>query len=357
MATLRKAVLRWYDANRRDLPWRRTRDPYRIWVSEIMLQQTRVAAVLEHYRRWFELFPSVNALAEAHLDDVLAAWSGLGYYRRARMLHQAAKVVANEMKGEMPHTSAELRKLPGVGRYTAAAIASIAFAEPTAVVDGNVERVLRRFTGRELAGEELWQTAQQWLEQDQSRCVPPLRLAQGRVDRERRDTGGATLEGMNGAPGNDAGDWNQAMMELGATVCTPVNPQCNACPLRKWCAGSKAAQLGAKPSAAKSSARKRKVVARAMVRRGDEVYLLQRAADAKKMAAMWELPEIPHDVDAKPLLTVRHSITDTDYLVHVYERKTKGDGGGKWFGHADLHRLALTGLTRKVLRKVGVLAR
>jgi A/G-specific adenine glycosylase len=319
LPTLRRAVLRWYKASLRDLPWRRTRDPYRIWVSEIMLQQTRVAAVLEHYRRWFELFPDVNALAAARLDDVLAAWSGLGYYRRARMLHDAAKVVAHEMNGTLPPTSVELRKLPGVGRYTAAAIASIAFGERAAVVDGNVERVLARFYGRELSPEENWHTAQTWLQV------------------------------------NHPGDWNQAMMELGATVCTPLNQQCKQCPLKKWCAGTKAAQSGAKSAAENSSARKGRVVARALMSRGDEVYLVQRAADAKKMAGMWELPESEHDPDEKPLLSVRHSITDTDYVVHVYARKAKSLGGGRWFGAAVLDRLALTGLTRKVLRKVEIL--
>ena len=140
----RSALLRWYDANKRDLPWRRTRDPFRIWVSEIMLQQTRVAAVLDHYRRFFQQFPTVAALAKAREQHVLTAWSGLGYYRRARMLHRAAKELAHDRRGPIPKTSAELQELPGIGRYTAAAIASIAFREPVAVVDGNVKRVLAR---------------------------------------------------------------------------------------------------------------------------------------------------------------------------------------------------------------------
>src|SRR5689334_7754786 len=129
----RSVLLRWYDANKRDLPWRRTRDPYRIWVSEIMLQQTRVAAVLDHYRRFIRLFPTISALAKARQQQVLAAWSGLGYYRRARMLHQAAKELA-EKRGRMPRTLAQLQELPGIGRYTAAAISSIAFGEAAAVV-------------------------------------------------------------------------------------------------------------------------------------------------------------------------------------------------------------------------------
>src|SRR3954454_9751140 len=147
MRQLRSALLRWYDANRRDLPWRRTRDPYRIWVSEIMLQQTRVAAVLEHYRLFLGAFPTVEALAAASEPEVLALWSGLGYYRRARMLYRAAKRVAEDCAGVMPRTAEGLLTLPGVGAYTAAAVASIAFDEQVAVVDGNVERVLARVAG------------------------------------------------------------------------------------------------------------------------------------------------------------------------------------------------------------------
>ncbi|MGB0049888.1 MAG: hypothetical protein WBP70_20745, partial [Terriglobales bacterium] len=136
----RRALLGWYDQHRRDLPWRETRDPYRIWLSEIMLQQTRVAAVLDHYRIFLERFPNVQALAAATEEAVLAAWSGLGYYRRARMMHQCARQITEQQGGRFPQDSESLRALPGIGRYTAAAIASIAFAEPVAVVDGNVER-------------------------------------------------------------------------------------------------------------------------------------------------------------------------------------------------------------------------
>src|SRR5271163_4413423 len=156
----RRRLLVWYDRHRRDLPWRRNRDPYRVWLSEIMLQQTRVGAVIEHYQAFLRRFPMVEKLAAAREASVLAAWSGLGYYRRARLLHAAAKVVVQELGGKFPATAEEWLELPGIGRYTAAAIASIAFAEPVAVVDGNVERVLQRVSGQRLAGEELWQAAE-----------------------------------------------------------------------------------------------------------------------------------------------------------------------------------------------------
>src|SRR5229473_6174954 len=181
----RQRLLAWYDGNARDLPWRQDRDPYRVWLSEVMLQQTRVGAVLEHYRRFLQRFPTVERLAAAREASVLAAWSGLGYYRRARMLHAAAKKIVSEHTGKFPASAKELRGLPGIGRYTAAAIASIAFGEPAAVVDGNVKRVLGRVVGQNLAGQELWQTAEELLS--------PQR----------------------------PGDFNQAMMELGATVCLP----------------------------------------------------------------------------------------------------------------------------------------
>src|SRR6266850_185110 len=200
LSGLRRALLRWYDQNRRDLPWRRTRDPYRIWLSEIMLQQTRVAAVLEHYRVFLERFPNVRTLAAASESAVLAAWSGLGYYRRARMLRLCAQQVMSEHRGDFPKTSEALQALPGIGRYTAAAIASIAFAEPVAVVDGNVERVLQRLAGRSLASKDMWQRAQSLLSESRP------------------------------------ADFNQAMMELGAMVCTPRQPKCGACPVRKGCA-------------------------------------------------------------------------------------------------------------------------
>ncbi len=196
----RQRLLSWYDRNRRDLPWRRDRDPYRVWLSEIMLQQTRVSAVLEHYRRFLRRFPTVQKLASAREPAVLAAWSGLGYYRRARMMHAAAKAIVKQHGGRFPGGIAELRALPGIGRYTAAAIASIVFDVPAAVVDGNVERVLGRVFGTGLTGEGFWQTAETLL----SRKRP--------------------------------GDFNQAMMELGATVCLPRQPRCSACPVFGLCA-------------------------------------------------------------------------------------------------------------------------
>src|SRR5271166_4147677 len=160
---LRRTLLGWYDQNHRELPWRQSSDPYRVWVSEIMLQQTRVTAVLDHYARFLRRFPTVSALAAAREPSVLAAWSGLGYYHRARRMHQAAKIIMREHQGEFPRTAEAWRGLPGIGRYTAAAIASIAFGEAVAAVDGNVERVLGRVFGRPSA-RNVWQNAEELLD-------------------------------------------------------------------------------------------------------------------------------------------------------------------------------------------------
>lgn len=190
----------WYDAVRRDLPWRRTKDPYAIWVSEVMLQQTQVATVVGYFERWMVRFPTVEALAAADESDVLAAWQGLGYYRRGRLLLQGARwIVAHGM----PTDAAGWTKVPGVGAYTSAAIASIAFGEPVSLVDGNVERVYARLTGSRSTGRALHVAARAW--------------AARNLFRER------------------AGDWNQALMELGATLCTPRKPTCEACPLADRC--------------------------------------------------------------------------------------------------------------------------
>ncbi len=317
--TLRKlsrVLLRWYEQNQRELPWRQDTNPYRVWVSEIMLQQTRVAAVLDHYARFLRRFPTVQALAAAREPSVLAAWSGLGYYHRARRMHQAAKIIVGERQGEFPRTAEAWSELPGVGRYTAAAIASIAFGEAVEAVDGNVERVLGRMFGRPAAGKNVWQSAEELL------------------DRTR------------------PGDFNQAMMELGATICTPRAPQCALCPVKAWCKSRGADDQ--RPQ----TPRKRKQLSYALARKGRAVLLVQRPDTASLMAGMWELPAIPAGLrnGSAPMLQLRHSITDTDYDVTVIavapESALSSEGDARWFAPRQWERLPLTGLTRKVLRRV-----
>jgi A/G-specific adenine glycosylase len=307
----RKRMLAWYDLHQRDLPWRASRNPYRIWLSEIMLQQTRVAAVIQHYQEFLRRFPTVQKLAAAREPSVLAAWSGLGYYRRARMLHAATKVVVRQYGGEFPTTAEAWRALPGIGRYTAAAIASIAFDEPVAVVDGNVERVLQRVAGTRLAGEGLWETANALL------------------DAKR------------------PGDFNQAMMELGAVVCTPRAPACLTCPVVELCATRGELALTTKPAQ-----QKKREIHYALDRRDGEVFLIRRPSDASLMPGMWELPELTGLNGAdNPSFTLRHSITVTDYTVRVWHAAAESRVDGKWIPLERLGKVALTGLARKILRK------
>jgi len=312
---LQQALLGWYDDNRRDLPWRRNADPYRVWVSEIMLQQTRVAAVLDHYARFLQRFPTVQTLAAAREASVLALWSGLGYYHRARRMHQAAKVIASERKGNFPRTAEEWRELPGIGRYTAAAIASIAFGEAVAVVDGNVERVLNRMFGRAEGREAAWQRAEHLL------------------DHER------------------PGDFNQAMMELGATICTPRAPQCLLCPLNAWCKSRGAETVQSR------APRKPEHLCYGLACKNGAVFLVRRPAEASLMAGMWELPSVAESQrdGHKEVAKLRHSITDTDYEVLVVRLSPERlETDGRWFLPKQWERLPLTGLTRKVLRKLPV---
>jgi len=313
---LRRSLLAWYDQNKRDLPWRRSTDPYRVWVSEIMLQQTRVAAVLDHYARFMRRFPTVQSLASARETSVLAAWSGLGYYHRARRMGHAARLIVRELHGKFPRKAEDWAKLPGIGRYTAAAIASIAFGEAVAAVDGNVERVLTRLFGCADGRESSWQRAETVLE------------------RER------------------PGDSNQAMMELGATICTPRAPQCQQCPLNRWCQ-SRGVDV-ARPQAA----RKHEQLCYALVQKGGKVLLTRRPRDASLMAAMWELPPFPESRrNGNPrVMRLRHSIINTDYEVLVFsagrDAAQASQNNLRWFSRRQWERLPLTGLARKVLRRV-----
>jgi A/G-specific adenine glycosylase len=311
----RSNLLAWYDVHRRDLPWRKTRDPYRIWLSEVMLQQTRVAAVMERYHEFLRKFPTIEKLARARESSVLAAWSGLGYYRRARLLHAAAKIVVSRCGAKIPASFTELQSLPSIGRYTAAAIASIAFGEAVAVVDGNVERVLQRVTGKN-ADVDLWRAAEQVL------------------DRKR------------------PGDFNQAMMELGATVCTPRRPACLTCPIRDLCA-----TRGELTSDSKPASQTKREIHYALHHRDQAVFLVRRRRDASLMPGMWELPERVASIsEAKPAFTLRHSITVTNYTVRVWRQALPDDAPGEWIALRRLPVLPLTGLAGKILRQAGLLA-
>lgn len=296
-----KQLLAWYRVHARTLPWRGIRNPYATWLSEIMLQQTRVATVIGRYVEFMERFPTLQALAEAPEDDVLALWSGLGYYRRARMLHRGAQFVQRELGGRLPRRVNDLHTLPGVGEYTAAAIASIAFGESVAVLDGNVERVLLRVLG---LAEDRSAKARARLVAAAQALVP--------ASAKRRDRS------------NPPGDHNQAMMELGATICLPRQPLCLQCPVMNFCR-----TRGEHPTAARDKPQSRLVAhLLALRKRGvmTEVLLMRRSPDASLMPNMLELPPLPMEAIAgrEPALRLRHSITNTSYYVEIFAESAPG---------------------------------
>jgi len=338
IATLRERLLEWYERNARDLPWRRSSDPYAIWVSEIMLQQTRVAVVVDRFKAFLARFPTLTSLALAREEDVLAVWSGLGYYRRARMLQKAARYLVDHCQGKLPSTTVELRLLPGIGAYTAAAIASIAFGEAVAVVDGNVERVLCRLEGWAAGGQAGGAAFKRKIEALAAQLVDPKR----------------------------PGDSNQALMELGATVCLPRNPQCLACP---WFGDCKT--QGEHRTTPRPRMLSQEVAQALSVRTGRdpnpasrEVLLEQRPASLTVMPGLWELPalidsEVPEE---KVLMTIRHAIMQVNYYVRISTVReddvgAKTDVGGerRWVPVGEAAGMPLTGLARKVLARAHIL--
>jgi A/G-specific adenine glycosylase len=301
-----ETLLRWYDRAHRDLPWRRTRDPYAIWLSETMLQQTQVQTVIPYYERFLARFPTVAALAQAELSAVLAHWAGLGYYRRARHLHEAARQMVARHGGRVPATLEELRALPGIGRYTAGAVASIAFDLPAPIVDGNVMRVLARLLAydRDISVPRnldfFWHHAAQLV---------------------GASTGAATR------PRPRCGDFNQAIMEFGATVCTPARPRCDHCPLRGHCAALAQGRQGELPvKAVRKSPSVLRRMALVILRRGTEgveVLLLQRPAGGL-WEQMWEFPTVPEELPdpSRALGFALHEVQSRGNVRHVLSHRT-----------------------------------
>lgn len=322
MRSLSELLIAWYRRNRRELPWRSTRDPYRIWVSEIMLQQTRVAAVIPYYQRFLDRFPAVEALAAATEPELLSLWSGLGYYSRARHLQRAARLVA--AAGKFPESRDELLLLPGIGDYTAAAIASIAFGEPCAVLDGNVLRVMARVKaetgeiGRREVRNRLREAAEEYLD----RRYP--------------------------------GDFNQAVMELGATLCLPREPKCLLCPIREHCRSFRTGRQQELPARAPRAAAERIRRTAYIVRRNGALLLWQRPADSAKLAGFWELPEpeqAPAAFRRERLGAFRHSIVNHSYRFEVWAADLEAAPEGcRWVPIRSLDRFLLSTTARKALR-------
>lgn len=337
----RRALLAWYRRNRRELPWRRDRQPYRVWVAEVMLQQTTVKTVIPYYEAFLRRFPDAAALAAAPEEEVVAAWSGLGYYHRARNLRRAARHLVAHHGGRFPRTLEEALAVPGVGLYTASAVLSIAHGVPLPVVDGNVRRVLGRV--RALRGAR-WQ-----------RDGPYYNVAEEVLDRD------------------SPGDWNQALMELGATVCTPRRPACPACPMRASC---EARALGLQeriPEARRRRAPVDVTVAAALVEREGRVLLVRRA-EGRLLGRMWEVPQTSLEsrglrdlapellarhrlsVEPGPLLArARHAITFRRIRVEAYRARLRREPPAdperyRWVAPSEVASLPISSMTRKVLR-------
>jgi A/G-specific adenine glycosylase len=303
-SALRKRLARWYQRNRRDLPWRRTRDPYAIWISEIMLQQTRVAAVIPHYERFLVRFPDLESLARAAETEVLAQWSGLGYYSRARNLHKTAQTVAR-----FPTDYKSIRELPGIGDYTAAAIASIAFGLPYAVVDGNVRRVVARLTNDAAANVQ--------------------EVANRLLDRK------------------DPGRSNQALMELGALVCLPRAPLCQACPWARQCEAHKHGTQDELPPKRPRPTPERIARMLLVIRRRGKLLLMP----SLRVRGFWDLPEPFEGARVGRNLGVfRHTILHRQYSYEVREGFAKRiPVGWRWWSGVS-HEIPLSTAAKKALR-------
>jgi A/G-specific adenine glycosylase len=320
-----QALLEWYRLAQRDLPWRRTTDPYRIWVSEVMLQQTRSQTVIPYYERFLERYPTVEALAAASEADVLALWSGLGYYSRARNLLKAARKIVES--GGFPRDLQSIRALPGAGEYTAAAVASIAFGLAHAVVDGNVLRVIARVEndagdiGSPRTRERFQTIADRWLD--------PRR----------------------------PGEFNQAMMELGATVCLPRNPLCLECPLSAQCRAYQTDRIEELPVKLRKTETEQIAITVLVIRRKEQVLLRRRPEDAQRMAGFWELPapeDLPAAAPGEPLGAFKHSITHHRYTIEVrpatISAHWKHPANFQWFPAKELAAIPLSTIARKALR-------
>ena len=343
MSNFPQKLLCWYQQNKRDLPWRDHPDPYAIWVSEIMLQQTRVDTVIAYFERWMGKFPTISTLAEADEQNVLNLWEGLGYYSRARNLHRAAKVVAKEYEGQLPKNAQELIKLPGIGRYTAAAISSMAFGQDVAALDGNIRRVYARaFNVEEVLGTTdaekiLWSIAEDIL------------------------------------PKGEAGDYNQALMDLGSVVCTPRNPNCEACPMQEFCEAFELDIQEFRPVRKKKKQVPHHIHAAAVIIEEGKVLLAQRPSKGL-LGGMWEFPngrlegnpaEGLADVifegyqvqihAGNPLCTIDHAYTHFKITEHAYVCTmlvSSKKENLRWVALSDLDNFPMGKIDRQIARRL-----
>jgi len=321
LSSVQAALLAWFDTHARDLPWRTHRTPYRVWISEAMLQQTRAATVIPYYERWMKAFPNVSSLAQASSDDVLAAWEGLGYYRRAHAILKAARIIAIERNGEFPTHEEDWLTLPGIGPYTAAAIAAFAHEQPTIAVDGNVRRVAARLLGQPTPHPSTIRSA----------LMPLLPIH---------------------APSRAT----EALIELGALVCTRRKPACHACPLAPACKAHRLGQQEAFPAPSKRPKAERRERFASVHLRDNQVWL-ERRPDHGLLAGLWGFPQTDSPPEGEPLRPVSHAYTHfTLHLTPVIcstppRTKSKRTDQG-WFHPDDLVDRALSTVDRRVLARL-----
>ena len=339
-----RALLKWFSKNARDLPWRNTRDPYAIWISEIMLQQTQVKTVIPYWERWMRELPSIQDLANADPKKILKLWEGLGYYTRARNLQKAAQIVCEKQGGKFPENFDDILALPGIGRYTVGAICSIAFNQAQPILDGNVIRVLTRLFGisgnpkEKIVNQTLWQKAGQLVEQA------------GQLKNNSHE---------------NCSHFNQSMMELGALICTPRQPNCPDCPLQKLCVARQENRVDSLPNRVKRMEPTKRLFTAFIVQKNHRFLVQQRPAKVVN-SGLWEFPNIevtdgktvqqihPYEITprAKPLCTIKHSITRYRITLAAFRatlpKPTKGFSG-KWLSLSELQKLAFSSAHRKIL--------
>jgi A/G-specific adenine glycosylase len=334
-------LLDWFAANARDLPWRRTRDPYAIWVSEIMLQQTQVKTVIPYWERWMSELPTIEALATASASKIHKMWEGLGYYTRVRNLQRAAQQIVWQHVGKFPKKFEDILALPGIGRYTAGAVSSIAFNQPRPIVDGNVIRVISRVFGITTDPREKKTNAQLWV------LAEDLVLHAARTARHA----------------SPCSHLNQSLMELGALVCTPRSPKCDVCPINKLCVSQKEGLQEQIPNLSKREAATARRFIAFVVQRDGKYLVRQRPASVVN-AHLWEFPNIeattarqksaaPFEVfSAKPLCTIKHSITRYRITLEAWRAKldeASSKNSGRWLNLSQLRKLAFASAHKKVL--------
>lgn len=336
-------ILAWYDRNKRDLPWRMNRDPYSIWISEVMLQQTTVSTVLPYFNRWMKIFPDIRTLSAAPLESVLKAWQGLGYYQRARNMHRAAQILVKEFDSRFPREKESLQKLPGFGPYTTAAVLSIAYDLPYPVLDANVRRILMRLKGLK-------------------------RMASSRHDKILMDFLRHHL------PEEKMGDFNQALMELGALICKPKNPSCLLCPILRYCTAWKRGEQEIIPTPRNRSYQKVEAVVGLIREEGR--YLIQQRPPKGLLAGLWEFPggkkekgesleealhrEILEELGAEVaseshLTTVHHAYTRFQVNLHAFECRLAGplnidSGSLRWASLEEMESLPVPSGTAKIIK-------